>query len=102
MFISKRRFIFILVSLLCIYFILFHTLSLQKDNAERVINFNQEPLIDSKNLVTEKSHKPYLNRFDLNQEPLENYTSIQCRKSKPIFVQTILCIHDLTRDSFVK
>lgn len=40
--------------------------------------------------------------FDLNRPTLEQDTySIQCRKSKQIYVQTTLCIHDIENDIFV-
>ena len=45
----------------------------------------------------------HINLFDLNQalEPRDIYESIQCRTSAEIFVETVLCVHDLERDVWV-
>ena len=47
--------------------------------------------------------KEHVKIFDLNQvlEPKSIYDGIKCRESALMLVKTILCVHDLNKDSFV-
>ncbi len=44
-----------------------------------------------------------INIFDLNKplEPKEIYEPIKCRNSSKVYVETVLCVHDLQKDVFV-
>ena len=85
--IFKRPLMLVLVFLFLI--ILHQTFSIQKTTVKQTL----------------PSSKPFvnINIFDLNQplEPDKTYAPIQCRSSAKLYVETVLCVHDLEKDIWV-
>jgi FkbM family methyltransferase len=78
-------FLIILFSTLFIYYLYQSKVIKYED----ISNYNRNELDDIKN---------HVKVYDLNAP---NYNKFDCVKSKPIIVQTTICIHDVTRDRFV-
>ena len=101
-FFKKKPVLYFFISsilILCLFFKNIH----KADNVNKKIQIahisDSQISSDTISSITKNDQKVAV--FDLNQVALEDDEHIRCRKSKKIFVETTLCVHDTQNDIFV-